>query len=74
MRDMLGNMQILHFANKVLIFFWFVEFKELCCLVVPIINKNARLVGLPCFVSRRPLKLKPKQQLLIFHSLYEMPS
>lgn len=37
--------------------FSLIEFKELCFLVVLIINKNARSTSLLCIISGHPLKL-----------------
>lgn len=67
MRDMLENMQSLPLVFKQYSNFSHVGFAELCCLVVLVINKNAKSTRLLCIIYDHPLKLMFEQLLLNFN-------
>ena len=66
MRDMLGNMKSLPSFFKQNSNFLLHEFEESCCLVVLVINENARSTNFPRVVSSHMLKLTLEQRLLNF--------
>lgn len=65
-RDTLGAMLKTPWFFKTLTNFEVHEWQELCSLVVPTIESNARSTGLPHLVSGRPMKLTPAQRLMNF--------